>query len=127
MSFFFVNYFRAFKSILKCQRIKPPKPSPSFYRISAALNERSRRKRSSSWGLSATRSVRKSTPVGTQRTLSDVQNCYRPSISGRNSISNCRRASRLECIANTALSKSDSTPHNTSPWHLRSSVHVRSF
>ncbi|CAF3180836.1 unnamed protein product [Rotaria socialis] len=120
------EFRKAFKSILKCERMKRHKLSLSSYRISTAARDQSCRKRSNSWGMSGSHSVlRSSSSTSTRRTLSDTQRRSRPSIAYRNSINNSHRISRQESITNTNISKSKLATNNTSPWHLRTATNVR--
>ncbi|CAF2641366.1 unnamed protein product [Rotaria sp. Silwood2] len=121
------EFRRAFKSILKCQRIKQHKPSTSFFRVSSTITDQSRRKRSNSWDASGCHSTSKLSSIKSQRTSNNNQSHFTPFTTNRNSIvNNSRRISRNECIKNTIIPKSESTSDDTSPWHLRKSLSVRS-
>ncbi|CAF1041612.1 unnamed protein product [Rotaria sp. Silwood1] len=119
------EFRRAFKSILKCQRIKQHKPSTNFYRISSTTTDQSRKKRSSSWDANGCHSTPKLSSIKSHRTSKDKQYYFTSFTNNRTSVINSRRISRNDCIKNTTIPKSESTPDDTSPWHLRKSSSVR--
>jgi hypothetical protein len=122
---FLEYFFRAFKSILKCQRIKQYKPSTNFYRISSTTTDQLRLRTSNSCDLNNAHLFRKSEPITTHRVSSDSQHNFTLSKTNRNIVNNPRRISRNESMTSTTIQKSLSTPDNTSPWHLRKSINVR--
>jgi hypothetical protein len=115
-------YFRAFKSILKCQRIKQYKPSTNLHRVTSPMNNQSRAKRSISCEMSGSHSIRKSESTISHRTSNDSQRHVGSLRTNRNIVNNLHRT---ESITNTTIRKSLSTPDNTSPWHLRKPMNVR--
>jgi hypothetical protein len=117
--------FRAFKSILKCQRIKQYKPSANFYRISTTTTEQLRSKTSNSNDLNGSHSFNKSESMTSHGTSNDSQRHSVLPKTNRNIVNGPRRISQNESMTNTTIPKSSSTPDNTSPWHLRKSFRVR--
>jgi len=115
-------YFRAFKSILKCQRIKQYKPSTNLYRLSSPISSQARAKRSISCEMSGSHSIRKSESTISHRTSNDSQRHVGSLKTNRNVVNNPHRT---ESITHTTIRKSSSTPDNSSPWHLRKPMNVR--
>ena len=116
---------RAFKSILKCQRIRQYKPSTNFYRISSATHDQFRPRRSISCDLSGGSHSRHRSSITSNRMSSDSQRHFGLSKTNRYVVNNHRRTSRHESIHNPTIRKSISAPDNTSPWHLRKPANVR--
>jgi hypothetical protein len=119
------SFFRAFKSILKCQRIKQYKPTTNFYRISTTPTDQLRKIKSNSCDVIGSHSLNKSESMTSHQTSSDSQRHFALSKTNRSIVHNARRLSRHESVANRTIRKSISTPDNTSPWHLRKSYNVR--
>lgn len=118
-------FFRAFKSILKCQRIKKYKPSTNFYRISSATTDQFRRKRSNSCDITTSHSFAKFESITSHRTSTDSQRRCSSLKTCRNIINNSHRIPRLDPTTNSTIPKSLSAIDNSSPWHLRKSYNVR--
>jgi len=113
------EFRKAFKSILKCQRIKQYKPATNLYRIAATATDKLRTKRSRSCDLNGSHSL-----VNSESVTSHGSH-FHLSETNRYTVNNPHRTSRNESIINTSIPKSISTPADTSPWHLRKSINVR--
>ena len=116
--------FRAFQSILKCQRLRQYQPSTTFARISGG-NNHFRARRSISCDFHGTSSKSRS-DSSTHRRISN-EDPHRSITSRTKSHIDYPRYSIVHnpSMTNPTIARSLSAPDDTSPWHLRKPIHVR--
>ena len=115
---------RAFKSILKCQRMKQYKPSTTGFRPSAA-NNHFRARRSISCDFHGQSSKRKLDSTTRRRLSKETQARSISAQANRYIVPPRSPISREEPTRNSIIRRSFSAPDDTSPWHLRKPFSVR--
>lgn len=115
---------RAFKSILKCQRMKQYQPSAAVLRPSAP-NNHYRARRSISCDFHTQASKRKLDSTSHRRISKENQVRLIASQPTRYIVPPGSMTSRKESTTNSTILRSLSAPDDTSPWHLRKPLPVR--
>ncbi|CAF1434717.1 unnamed protein product [Rotaria sp. Silwood1] len=118
------EFRRAFKSILKCQRIKY-KASTSFFRTSTTTPiDQIRFGKSHSCDMSAANSLVKSNSIMSQRISYDSQHPFISLKENKNFLDH-PQLSTFRQLSKPIIAKSLATLDDTNPWHLRESNFVR--
>ncbi|CAF0968055.1 unnamed protein product [Adineta steineri] len=118
------EFRKAFKAILRCQRIQQYKPSTNSSGKSSRMSDHLRSK--SSRETSSSLALRKSESTISRGTSNDSQRHNTSSSkTNRNITNDSKQILRHESITNQTIPKSLSASDNTSPWHRRKPENVR--
>lgn len=116
--------FRAFKSILRCQRMKQYQPSTAFTRTSGG-NNHFRARRSISCDFHGTSFKRRSDSSIHRRTSNENSQRSIPTRTKPHIDYPRYSIAPKPSISKPTIVRSLSVPDDTSPWHLRKPIHVR--